>query len=370
MPEGGNLTIETANAFLDEAYASSQLEVLPGQYVVISVTDTGCGMTKEVAAKAFEPFFTTKDVGHGTGLGLSQVYGFVKQSGGHVKIYSEVGQGTTIKIYLPRLLAAKDSVLAQDSVSDSVRSDGTETILIVEDDDGVRANTTEILNELGYRTLEADSGKRALQILQLHPEIQLLFTDVGLPGGMNGRQLADQARTVRGVKILFTTGYARNAIVHDGRLDPGVHLITKPFTYTALASKLRDVLDTKSSVGRVLLVEDEVLIQLNTIEHLEEFGFEVEVAGSATEAMNKLRIMNGNLEAAIVDIGLPNRNGEIFIGEIRATYPSLPIIVASGQSKEALRNRFGSDKRILFLGKPYISEQLREALAALNVHAK
>jgi PAS domain S-box-containing protein len=255
MPNGGKLTIETANAMLDETYAALQSEVVPGQYVVISITDSGSGMSREVQARAFEPFYTTKDIGHGTGLGLSQVYGFVKQSGGHVKLYSEEGLGTTVKLYLPRQLA-DDEAAPEPSAADHVpRSQSGETILVVEDDDDVRAHSTGILRELGYTVLEAPVAAAGLQLLGRHPGIRLLFTDVGLPGGMNGRQLADAARQLRpDLKVLFTTGYARNAIVHDGRLDPGVALITKPFTYAALAAKLSDMLDTHGAPPRVLLV--------------------------------------------------------------------------------------------------------------------
>jgi PAS domain S-box-containing protein len=368
MPAGGKLTIETANTCIDEMYAAGQAEVLPGQYVMISVTDTGCGMSREIVARAFEPFYTTKDVGHGTGLGLSQVYGFVKQSGGHVNIYSQVGEGTTVKIYLPRLHAAEETVPESQPVTSLPRSDATETILVVEDDPDVRTHSTEILHDLGYRTFEAANGHAALKMLQTHPEIQLLFTDIGLPGGMNGRQLADAALRQRpDLKVLFTTGYARNAIVHGGRLDPGVHLITKPFTYAALASKLRTLLDVPSGPARILLVEDEELVQMIAADYLEEFGFAVETASSATEAMNKLKRLNGNLAAAIIDIGLPDRKGDVLVGEVRAIYPSLPILIASGYGEDVLRQRFGKDARVGFIGKPYAAAQLQDALASLNV---
>jgi CheY-like chemotaxis protein len=238
MPSGGKLTIETANAYLDEAYAAAQTEVVPGQYMVISISDTGVGMSKEVQARAFEPFYTTKDVGQGTGLGLSQVDGFVKQSGGHLKLYREPGLGTTVKLYLPRLLSDDATAGVTEAATPAPLSSDGQAILVVEDDDDVRANTTGILRELGYAVLEAPSGAAALHLLEAHPEIKLLFTDVGLPGGMNGRQLADAARRARpGLKVLFTTGYARNAIVHDGRLDPGVVLIPKPFTYAGRADR-------------------------------------------------------------------------------------------------------------------------------------
>ena len=243
MPGGGNLTIETANTYLDEAYARAHTEVTAGQYVMLAVSDTGVGMTSDVVEKAFEPFFTTKQIGEGTGLGLSQVYGFVKQSGGHVKIYSEPGEGTTARIYFPRAnmsAATLEEPRRQARIPDL---EGTETILVVEDDPDVRTYTTEILRELGYRVLEAHEGDTALTVLATEPEIKLLFTDIGLPGPFNGRQLAEEARKRRAdLKILFTTGYAQNAIIHHGRLDPGVQLIVKPFSFTGLAAKIRRIL--------------------------------------------------------------------------------------------------------------------------------
>jgi CheY-like chemotaxis protein len=246
MPDGGKLTIETANTRLDEEYAARFADITPGQYVVICVTDTGTGMTSEVMARAFDPFFTTKPLGAGTGLGLSQVFGFVKQSGGHIKLYSEVAHGTTIKIYLPRMLRAVELAEAESSPA-TPRGHLTETILVVEDDEDVRRYSTDSLRELGFSILEADDGPSALRILEHHPEVNLLFTDVGLPG-MNGRQLLDEARQQRpDLRVLFTTGYARDAIVHQGRLDAGVELLTKPFTRAQLASRIRDVLDAPPS---------------------------------------------------------------------------------------------------------------------------
>ena len=243
MPDGGRLTIEAANVYLDEEY-SVGAQVPAGQYVGIFVSDTGVGMAPDVAGRAFDPFFTTKEVGRGTGLGLSQVYGFVKQSGGHVKIYSEVGAGTTIKIYLPRLLSADTAAEARPAEI-AVPRGNQETILIVEDEAAVRSFAVDLARELDYQVLDAADAAAALHLLDSRREIALLFTDVGLPGGMNGRQLADEARRRRpGLKVLFTSGYARNAIVHHGRLDPGVQLITKPFTFAGLAAKLRQVLDS------------------------------------------------------------------------------------------------------------------------------
>jgi PAS domain S-box-containing protein len=243
MPDGGRLTVETANTHIDDAYVAAHHDVRAGQYAMVSISDTGTGMDANTVARAFEPFFTTKPVGKGTGLGLSQVYGFVKQSGGHVKIYSEPGIGTTVRIYLPRFLggAVPEPTLPPRSAPSGTRD---ETILVVEDDDGVRRHSVESLQELGYRVVEARDGASALQRLAEHPAIDLLFTDVVLPGGMSGAQLAAQVRALRPqLRVLFTTGYARNAIVHHGRLDPGVALLTKPYSYADLASKIRDVLD-------------------------------------------------------------------------------------------------------------------------------
>jgi PAS domain S-box-containing protein len=243
MPEGGRLTIETQNAHLDERYAAAHPGLAPGQYVLIAVTDTGIGMTPEIIGKAFDPFFTTKPVGKGTGLGLSQVYGFVKQSGGHVKIYSEPGHGTTIKIYLPRLVGAAGDGPGGEDGQPIEPGDPREVVLIVEDEPSVRRFTADALSELGYRVLEADGAAAALRLLDAHPEIVLLFTDVVMPE-INGARLADEARRRRpDLKVLFTTGYTRNAVVHNGVLDPGVEMIGKPFTLAALATKLRLVLE-------------------------------------------------------------------------------------------------------------------------------
>jgi PAS domain S-box-containing protein len=244
MPDGGKLTIETSNAFLDEEYCRAHPEVAPGQYVLIAVSDTGVGMSEEIQARAFEPFYTTKGVGHGTGLGLSQVYGFVKQSGGHVKIYSEIGEGTTVKIYLPRLTKEPRKDEGPQSVLEHVEGQTGETILLVEDDGDVRAYLAEVLRELNYRVLDVPDAVAACGYLeQGDTRIDLLLTDVVLPG-LNGRQLAERARQiVPDLRVLFMTGYSRNAIVHQGRLDPGVQVIQKPITQEALAVRIRDLID-------------------------------------------------------------------------------------------------------------------------------
>jgi CheY-like chemotaxis protein len=241
MPEGGKLTIETSNAYLDEQYCRHYEGVAPGQYVLMSVTDSGTGMARETIDKAFEPFFTTKETGKGTGLGLSQVYGFMKQSGGHVKIYSEIGEGTTVNLYLPRHHSAEEIEQA-DEPSGSDRGNG-ETVLVVEDDDGVRQYASEILRDLNYQILEARDAASALRLLDAEKPFDLLLTDVVLPG-KNGRELATEIENRRpGVKVIFMTGYSRNAIVHHGRLDPGTELITKPLIEGVLARKIRQVLD-------------------------------------------------------------------------------------------------------------------------------
>jgi CheY-like chemotaxis protein len=243
MPDGGRLTIETANASLDEAYVAEFPEpITPGQYVMIAVADTGSGMSPQTMARVFEPFFTTKEAGKGTGLGLSHVYGFVRQSGGHVRIYSELDHGTTVKVYLP---SAESDAHPTDNRSRAAKSvdGGSESILVVEDDDALRAYSVGILQELGYQVQAAASGPRALE-LAAATSFDLLFTDVVLPDGMTGRALAEEARRRRPhLKVLFTTGYTRNAVVQHGRLDPGVRLLSKPFTFTDLASKVRALLD-------------------------------------------------------------------------------------------------------------------------------
>ena len=250
MPGGGKLTIETANAHLDEGYAATREEVRAGQYVAICVSDTGGGMAPDVIARAFEPFFTTKPVGKGTGLGLSQVYGFAKQSGGHAAIYSETGQGTTVKLYLPRLREVAASPAAGLPIMavppGQARSGGGRAVLVVEDDAMVRDFAVTALEEGDWRVISAADGPAALAVLDRHPEIALLFTDVVLTGPMNGRQLANAVLERRpGLPVLFTTGYTRNAIIHHGRLDEGVNFLGKPYTAAALQEKLLALLEAE-----------------------------------------------------------------------------------------------------------------------------
>ena len=241
MPDGGRLTIETANAILDHAYVAHEPGLEPGPYVVLSVTDTGLGMPPDVVARAFDPFFTTKPLGQGTGLGLSMIYGFVRQSGGHIKIYSEPGQGTSVKIFLPRFVGEDvEAVVEQPGVTP--RAEDGETVLVVEDDATVRDLVLEVLRDLGYTALEEPDGLAGLVVLQSRRRIDLLVTDVGLPG-MNGRQLAEQARLLRpDLKVLFITGYAENAAFGNGHLDPGMQMMTKPFAVDVLGKRIRTMI--------------------------------------------------------------------------------------------------------------------------------
>jgi PAS domain S-box-containing protein len=245
MPSGGKLTVEAANAILDREYCKMNLEVNPGQYVMLSVSDTGCGMNEETISRAFEPFYTTKEIGHGTGLGLSQVYGFVKQSGGHIRIYSEVGQGTTVKIYLPRFFGrdADDQLIEGELLG---QGEGGETILVVEDDDDVRAYLTDALRGLDYGVITAPSGTLALGILARdNLRIDLMLTDVVMPG-MTGRELAIKASRLRPkLPVIYMTGYSRNAVTHHGRLDPNLDVLHKPVTQSDLAMRIREALDKR-----------------------------------------------------------------------------------------------------------------------------
>lgn len=369
MPDGGRLTIEAANAHIDGRYAS-EADISPGQYVVVAVSDTGVGMSEDILRRAFDPFFTTKEIGHGTGLGLSQVYGFIKQSGGHVKIYSEPGHGTTVKVYLPRATAEVEVPDAGPAAVLDARG-ASELVLLVEDDDGVRAHTVELVREIGYRVVAASNGAEALAILARTPDIALLFTDVGLPGGMNGKQLADDAKRLRAdLPVLFTTGYARNAIVHEGRLDPGVHLVPKPFDREELAQALRIALATPADstpVEAFLIVEDEPLILLNTVDDLKDLGCNPIEAATGDAAFAAAQVAGDHLTAAIIDLGLPDCRGDALAHKLRALRPELPILFVSGSIDADLRRSFAGDRRVAFLEKPYTPAALKSALTGIGV---
>ncbi|PAX06548.1 PAS domain S-box protein [Sphingomonas lenta] len=368
MPQGGSLTIDTANARLDEAYSATHAEVAPGQYVVVTVTDTGEGMPRELLDKVFEPFFTTKEVGKGTGLGLSMVYGFVKQSGGHVKIYSEEGRGTSVKLYLPRLLSgaeeAKEAVLTP-GLEVSRRA---EVVLVTEDDDDVRAYTVECLRELGYRVLEAHDGPSALRLLDRQgQEVDLLFTDVVMPG-MSGRELVDVARERRpGLKVLYTSGYTRDAIMHGGRLEPGVEMIAKPFTFQALAQKVRDVLEA-GTTKRVLIAQGDATVRALAAEALGGVGYSVDEAATAAEVLGRVRAAQGRYDAVVLDAGLPDKAGDAVLAELRALHADMPILLAVAAGEEAgLRERLAGDRCAGVIARPFTGGRLAEALRELGV---
>jgi len=367
----GRLTIEAGNAFLDDSYAARHSDVKAGQYVMLAVTDTGSGMSPEVVDRAFEPFFTTKPEGQGTGLGLSQVYGFVKQSGGHVKIYSEPGQGTTIRIYLPRSLAAEDAPPAPHA---GPVTGGTETILVVEDDESVRATVVELLTELGYRVLKAKDAASALIVVESGVAIDLLFTDVVMPGTMRSTELARKARErLPDIAVLFTSGYTENAIVHGGRLDAGVNLLSKPYSREMLAAKIREVLrpslDRRTTPApgpaagngalRILVVEDEPLIRMNTVEMLTALKHSVLEAADAGAAQEILK--RETIDVLLTDVSLAGMSGRELAILACARDPKLCVVFASGHAFDApphpvLKGRFAS------LVKPYDEAGLERAL--------
>ena len=380
MPQGGKLTIELSNAQLDEAYAAGQVEVQPGQYVMLAITDTGVGIPADLAERVFEPFFTTKPEGQGTGLGLSQVFGFVKQSGGHIKLYSEPGQGTTFKVYLPRTKLA-DQV--DNHLDGTAPLGGSETVLLVEDDPNVRSAAVDLLNDLGYSVLQAANAEAALAVLTSSVAIDLLFTDVVMPGALSSRELARRAAELRpDMAILFTSGYTAKSIVHGGHLDDGVSLISKPHGRDELAAKIRSVLQarpaavlsdrvglraatTVASTGaggrRVLVVDDDALVRLGTLDMLEQLGYRAEEAEDAEMALARLAKWP-QLDVILVDLGLPGMSGRDLIVELRRRHPLLRIIIASGQSPSGRPHDRDSGEGIGALEKPFLPRDLNDAL--------
>jgi signal transduction histidine kinase/DNA-binding response OmpR family regulator len=374
MPNGGKLTVEVANAHLDDAYAALHSEVTPGQYVMLAVSDTGSGMTPEVMNRVFEPFFTTKPEGKGTGLGLAQAYGFVKQTGGHIKIYSEIGEGTTIKIYLPRTRRAQDAL---DVTNQQQALGGNERILVVEDDEGVRAAVVDMLTDLGYRVQRAENAEAALKLLEAGATLDLLFTDVVMPGAISTREMTKRAQEMHpGLKVLYTSGYTQNAIVHNGRLDDDAFLLSKPYRKDELARKLRSVFagtargplqSEPPSIaapaerrGKILVVEDVMLIRMATVDMVEQIGFQASEAGDGAEALAILQ-KDPEIEILLTDLGLPGMNGRQLVEEARRLRPDLKVIIASGYSTEsAAGGRPQGD--ITHLTKPFDLGQLRRAL--------
>ena len=374
MEGQGNLTIELGNAHLDDSYASTAYDVAPGQYVMLAVTDTGTGIAPELLEKVFEPFFTTKPEGRGTGLGLSMVYGFVKQSGGHVQIYSELGQGTTIKIYLPRSLQPEEQVSVP--ASGPIQG-GSETILVAEDDARVRESVIETLSDLGYRVLQAGDAQSALAILESGLAIDLLFTDVVMPGRLKSADLARLAvERLPGLKVLFTSGYTENSIVHGGILDPGVELLSKPYSREALARKVRQLLSAASpapspaappvavpadSPLRLLLCEDDALIRLGTVDLLEDMGHKVIATATARAALEALEAHQ--IDMLITDLGLPDMDGTRLVQQVRQRFPLLPVIFATGHAEV---EGFPRDLQTEILEKPYNSAGMTAAVQRLR----
>jgi signal transduction histidine kinase/DNA-binding response OmpR family regulator/CHASE3 domain sensor protein len=362
MADGGKLTVEVANAFLDDAYAAQHSEVASGQYVMVGVSDTGDGMSPDVIARAFEPFFTTKAEGRGTGLGLSQVYGFVKQSGGHIKIYSEVGQGTTIKLYLPRTRKPEEGT---GPVATGPIEGGNERILVVEDDAAVRAAAVDALTELGYNVLKAENGEQALAILGSGVAVDILFTDVIMPGPIGARELTRRALEMQPkILVLYTSGYTQNAIVHNGKLDADALLLSKPYRREDLARKLRAMLAARPKPAKapqkVLVVEDVALIRMTTVEMVEELGFTVVEAGDGNEAISVLKA-DPAITIMLTDLGLPGMSGRDLVAQASALRPELKIVIVSGYSSA---QEGGELARFTHLMKPFDIEQLRRTLEA------
>ena len=372
MDEVGRLTIEVSNVELDRAYAQRNVEVAPGEYVLVAVSDTGTGMSPDVLEKVFEPFFTTKPEGKGTGLGLSMVFGFVKQSGGHIKIDSEVGHGTTVEIYLPRSL----EMLAEavDELEPAMLEGGSETILVVEDDLDVQDTVVAMLRQLGYSVLKANDAVGGLAIVESGIPVDLLFSDVIMPGPLRSPELAKRARKAQpNITVLFTSGYTESSVVHGGRLDAGVELLGKPYSHEALAKKIRRVLSNKSvertesnepadriavplTLGRVhdvLFVDDDPTIREVAIELLHSFGHRVVVAADAEEALERLTSEHSVL---VTDVTLPSLSGQELAKAVRERRPNIGVVFATGGDFPS------SIKGAICLRKPYEPSELFRAL--------
>jgi len=379
MPEGGKLTLELANATLDDEYVASFPDVNAGQYVMLAVTDTGTGMSREVMERAFDPFFSTKPEGRGTGLGLSMAYGFVKQSGGHIRLYSEVGEGTTVRLYLPRATGSAIEVTPSPAARPQQR--GNESILVVEDDLKVQATVVDLLMGLGYTVLKANDATQALHVVASGVHIDLLFTDVVMPGEIRSPEMAQKAaQMLPDLKVLFTSGYTQNAIVHSGRLDPGVQLLSKPYSREQLAAKVRQVLDTpktrqrranacvanggaaeparRNARGlRVLVVEDDVAALDATCELIRMIGADPSPARTAAEARQLCGAENYDL--LFTDLNLPDMSGIDLAAQLAVQSPRLQVVFASGNP---VPDRADLTFQWTALRKPFTLEQLRAAV--------
>ena len=358
MPNGGKLTLELGNSMLDDAYVRFAPDVPAGQFVMLAITDTGIGMPKEVLERAVEPFFTTKREGLGTGLGLSMAFGFVKQSGGHFRIYSEIGHGTTIRMYFPR--AMEPEALLPRSISAEVTG-GTETILVVEDDVDVQATVVEMLTTLGYKVLKADDAESALAVLKAGIHCDLLFTDVVMPGSLKSTELARQAKELfPKIEVLFTSGYTQNAIIHGGRLDPGVHLLSKPYNRESLALKVQQVLAPARRQARqsILVVEDNADARQMCCELLETLGHEACGVESAEAALAQLAARR--FDVLLTDVRLPGVDGLELARTARVAYPAIRIVLSSGY---AGFDAEAAELDARMLRKPFDVEALQQALS-------
>jgi signal transduction histidine kinase/CheY-like chemotaxis protein len=379
MPDGGTVTVEVSNANLDRRYAALHPDVTPGPYVLVAVNDTGTGMPPEVAAQAFDPFFTTKRDGKGTGLGLSMVYGFVRQSNGHIRLDSAIGQGTSVKLYLPRTL----DPLPQAAGDAAGLQAGSERVLVVEDNDEVRRAVDAMLTGWGYRVTAAENPDVAAAILEKDPAFDLLFTDIVMPGTMSAIELAALAQRLRpGIAVVLTSGYARDLIPAQDR--PDYPMIAKPYRGEELMAKLRSVLGSRRPAPpaarpveppkakaqarprRVLLVEDEVVLRMSTTDMLEQLGCFVAGVGSGEQAL-ELLAHGGAFDLMLTDLGLPGISGEELAGEVRRRFPRLPVVIASGYGRPGLQGAGvasgpGAADGLQFISKPYSAVDLQQAL--------
>ncbi len=383
MEGQGKLTIESGNASLDDTYALGHSEVSAGQYVMIAISDTGCGMTEDIVQKVFEPFFTTKPEGRGTGLGLSMVYGFVKQSGGHLKVYSEPGHGTTVRMYLPRSFEVE---VPAEPLALVPSIGGTETILVVEDDAQVRETVVELLSELGYKVLKAPDAASALAVVESGVPIDLLFTDVVMPGSLRSPELARRAKQVQpGIEVLFTSGYTENAIVHGGRLDPGVSLLSKPYPREELARKVRHILSNRQHADglqeevrqfvaeklagdsesgnmaslRVLVVEDNAAALASTLELIEYLGHRPTGVASAELALQALA--EASFDVLMTDLSLPGLSGQALAQQAIGLQPGMRVVFASGMAQPDVHI-----PRALWLAKPFNSDDIASVLQSVR----
>ncbi|QXT41170.1 hybrid sensor histidine kinase/response regulator [Gymnodinialimonas ceratoperidinii] len=382
MSHHGKLTIEAANATFDESYAEQDPRVVPGQYVMLSITDTGSGISPDIIERVFDPFFTTKEPGEGTGLGLSMVYGFIQQSGGHVKIASEEGDGTTVRVYLPK--TDREEEVEQSSSEGEAPKGNGEIVLVVEDEDAVRQTAVDQLRDLGYSVLTAENADNALAIVNSGVKIDVLFTDVVMPGNLRSPELAKLAKErLPDIGVLFTSGYTQNEIIRAGRLEGGVELLSKPYSRERLSRKIHEVLERRAAkmppgsteetadaakgangaAGklRVLLLEDDFLIRMATADMLSDLGYEALEAGTIAEASDLLS--REPVQVLLTDLGLPDGDGMDLVHRVLESHPEISVIIASGSDLNERLEDSGLQGSLTCLTKPYDQRALEQAFA-------